>query len=79
MNEKYNILICFAKLGAGGIETACLTQIKEFARRGYNVFVLAEDGMYSEVLKSIEGVTHLNFKYDSRNSFNLNKIKEVSF
>lgn len=77
MNEKYNILICFAKLGAGGIETACLTQIKEFARRGYNVFVLAEDGMYSEVLKSIEGVTHLNFKYDSRNSFNLNKIKEV--
>ena len=65
MSEKYNILICFAKLGAGGIETACLTQIKEFARRGYNVFVLAEEGMYLDTLKTINGVTHINFKYDS--------------
>lgn len=77
MSEKYNILICFAKLGAGGIETACLTQIKEFARRGYNVFVLAEEGMYLDILKTINGVTHINFKYDSRNSFNLDKIKKV--
>ena len=77
MSEKYNILICFAKLGAGGIETACLTQIKEFARRGYKVFVLAEDGIYSDILKSIEGVTHINFKYDSKNSFNLDKIRKV--
>lgn len=77
MSEKYNILICFAKLGAGGIETACLTQIKEFARRGYNVFVLAEEGMYLDTLKTINGVTHINFKYDSRNSFNLDKIKKV--
>ena len=78
MNDKYNILICFAKLGAGGIETACLTQIKEYARRGYNVFVLAEEGLYSEALKKIGGgVTHINFKYDSRSSFNLDKIKQV--
>ena len=77
MSEKYNILICFAKLGAGGIETACLTQIKEFARRGYNVFVLAEEGIYLDTLKSINGVTHINFNYDSRNSFNLDKIRKV--
>ena len=77
MNEKYNILICFAKLGVGGIETACITQIKEFTRRGYNVFVLAEKGMYLEALKKIKGVNYIDFKYDSRNSFNLDKIRRV--
>lgn len=77
MENKYNILICLAKLGAGGIETACLTQIKEFSKRGYNVFVLSENGIYSDTLKKIKGVTHINFKYDSRNSFNLDKIKKV--
>ena len=48
MDKKYNILICFARLGAGGIETACITQIKEFVRRGYNVFVMAEEGVFLE-------------------------------
>ena len=77
MSQKYNILICFAKLGAGGIETACITQVKEFARRGYNVFVLSEEGIYLDKLKAIKGVNYINFKYDSRNSFNLDKIKKV--
>lgn len=77
MSQKYNILICFAKLGAGGIETACITQIKEFARIGYNVFVLAEEGIYLDTLKRINGINYINFKYDSRNSFNLDKIRKV--
>ena len=77
MNDKYNILICFAKLGAGGIETACLTQIKEYARRGYNVFVLAEEGLYADTLKKMKNVNFINFKYESKNSFNLDKVKQV--
>lgn len=77
MNDKYNILICFAKLGAGGIETACLTQIKEYARRGYNVFVLAEEGLYTDTLKKMKNVNFINFKYESKNSFNLDKVKQV--
>lgn len=77
MNDKYNILICFAKLGAGRIETACLTQIKEYARRGYNVFVLAEEGLYADTLKKMKNVNFINFKYESKNSFNLDKVKQV--
>ena len=47
-------MICHAKLGAGGIETACITQIREFSRRGYKIYVLAESGFYAEKLKQIE-------------------------
>ena len=39
------ILICLNSLGIGGVETACLTQIKEYARRNYEVYVLAGKGM----------------------------------
>lgn len=77
MDKKYNILICFARLGAGGIETACITQIKEFVRRGYKVFVMAEEGVFLEILKEIKGITYISFDFDSSNSFNLDKIHTV--
>ena len=77
MDKKYNILICFARLGAGGIETACITQIKEFVRRGYNVFVMAEEGVFLEILKEIKGITYISFNFDSSNSFNLDEIYTV--
>ena len=78
-NGKYNILICHAKLGAGGIETACITQIREFSRRGYKIYVLAESGFYAEKLKQINGVTFIDFKYESRESYNLEKIENVTY
>ena len=77
MEKKYNILICFARLGAGGIETACITQIKEFVRRGYNVFVMAEEGIFLKVLNTIKGIMYISFDFDSSNSFNLDKIQAV--
>ena len=70
-------MICHAKLGAGGIETACITQIREFSRRGYKIYVLAESGFYAEKLKQIDGVTFIDFKYESRESYNLEKIENV--
>lgn len=70
-------MICHAKLGAGGIETACITQIREFSRRGYKIYVLAESGFYAEKLKQINGVTFIDFKYESRESYNLEKIENV--
>ena len=63
MNDKYNILICFAKLGAGGIETACLTQIKEYCRRNYEVYVLAGKGIYTDKLGKLSNVTFIEFDY----------------
>ena len=70
-------MICHAKLGAGGIETACITQIREFSRRGYKIYVLAESGFYAEKLKQIDGVTFIDFKYESRESYNLEIIEFV--
>lgn len=70
-------MICHAKLGAGGIETACITQIREFSRRGYKIYVLAESGFYAKKLNQIPGVTFIDFKYESRESYNLEKIEFV--
>ena len=49
MNNK-NILMCLNSLGIGGVETACVTQIAEYARRNYNVYVLAEKGIYLSLI-----------------------------
>ena len=70
-------MICHARLTAGGIETACITQINEFSRRGYKIYVLAENGFYAEKLKQIKGVTYINFPYESRASYNLQKVEQV--
>lgn len=70
-------MICHARLTAGGIETACITQIKEFSRRGYKIYVLAENGFYAEKLKQIKGVTYIDFPYESRASYNLQKVEQV--
>ena len=37
MNKK-NILMCLNSLGIGGVETACVTQIKEYARKNYRTY-----------------------------------------
>ena len=70
-------MICLARLGAGGIETACITQIREFSRRGYQVYVLAENGFYVDKIKEINGVTYIDFSYESRSSYNLEKVEYV--
>ena len=70
-------MICHARLTAGGIETACITQIREFSRRGYKIYVLAENGFYAEKLKQIKGVTYIDFPYESRASYNLQKVEQV--
>lgn len=70
-------MICLAKLGAGGIETACITQIKEFSKRGYQVYVLAENGFYADKIKEIKGVKYIDFSYESRSSYNLEKVEYV--
>ena len=39
-----NILLCCNKMGIGGVETVILNQIVAFKSRGYNVYVMAEEG-----------------------------------
>lgn len=51
--------------------------IREFSRRGYKIYVLAESGFYAKKLNQIPGVTFIDFKYESRESYNLEKIEFV--
>ena len=76
MNKK-NILMCLNSLGIGGVETACVTQIAEYARRNYNVYVLAEKGIYTEKLEKIKNVKCINFNYEHKNGIELSKINFV--
>lgn len=76
MNNK-NILMCLNSLGIGGVETACVTQIAEYARRNYNVYVLAEKGIYTEKLEKVKNVKCINFNYEHKNGIELSKINFV--
>ena len=48
---KKRILICLERLDIGGVETAVITQAREYKRRGYEVTLIAKSGCYSEILK----------------------------
>ena len=57
MNKR--ILICLNSFGIGGVETACFTQIKEYCRRNYEVYVLAGKGIYTYKLGKLSNVTFI--------------------
>lgn len=42
------ILICLEKLDIGGVETSVYNQSIAFKEKGYNVVVLAKNGIYTE-------------------------------
>lgn len=72
------ILICLNSLGIGGVETACLTQIKEYARRNYEVYVLAGKGIYVENIEKLSNVHFIEFDYEHKNGIELVKIEFVA-
>ena len=39
---KKRILICLERLDIGGVETAVITQAREYKRRGYEVILIAK-------------------------------------
>lgn len=78
MNEtNKKILICLNSLGIGGVETACITQIKEYARRNYEVYVLAGRGIYVEKIEKLSNVHFIEFNYEHKNGIELDKINFV--
>lgn len=75
--ENKNILICLNTLGIGGVETACVTQIEEYARRNYKIYVLAPNGLYSEKIKKINNVHLIEFDYEHKNGIQISKINSI--
>lgn len=76
-NKSKKILVCLNSLGVGGVETACFTQIKEYARRKYEVYVLAGKGIYSEKIKKLKKVYLIEFEYEHKNGIDFAKVKFV--
>ena len=61
----------------GGVETACFTQIKEYARRNYEVYVLAGKGIYVEKIEKLSNVHFIEFDYEHKNGIEIAKIDFV--
>ncbi len=69
---KKRILICLERLDIGGVETAVITQAREYKRRGYEVTLIAKNGCYSEILKK-EGFKLYEYDFTLTNELILSK------
>lgn len=54
-DEMKNILLCNNKMVIGGVETVILNQITAFTKKGYNVYVVAGKGIYSDRIEELGG------------------------
>ena len=74
--KKKTILICLEKLGAGGVETSVFNQSLAFKEKGYNVIVLAENGIYTEKLQA-KGIICIDFEFKVGNEIDREKTAEI--
>lgn len=70
------ILICLEKLDIGGVETSVYNQSIAFKEKGYNVVVLAKNGIYTEKLQSI-GIVCINFEFELKNEIDDYKSSQI--
>lgn len=73
---KKKILICLEQLGIGGVETAVLNQITVYRKRGYDVLVLAKDGVYRKTIEKM-GVKYLEFHYLLENQYGMDSYDSL--
>lgn len=71
-----NVLICLNKLGIGGVETVVINQTKELIERGYNVIILAEEGIYTNIATE-SGAICINFEFKMIGGFNYENSEKV--
>ena len=58
-----NILICLKKMDIGGVQTVVVNQIKKMIELKCNVVVLAQSGIYSDVIRNI-GANFVEFDFE---------------
>lgn len=73
---KKNILICGEHLNDGGVETAIVNEALTLKKMGYNVYVLAEKGIYTRILHEA-GIENIDFKMEFTNGFDLEKTGKI--
>lgn len=71
-----NILLCNNAMGIGGVETVILNQITAFTRRGYNVYVVAGKGIYSDKIEELGG-KYIEFDFPEENDIDEKKVNEL--
>ena len=71
-----NILLCNNKMGIGGVETVILNQVTAFTKKGYNVYVVAEKGIYSEKIDELGG-HFIECDFPEENEFNVERINKL--
>ena len=74
--SKYNIMLCLVRLDIGGLETHVLNQTKELISRGYNVVIVAKNGIYTEKAISL-GATCIDFEFDLSQKYDIEKAKQI--
>lgn len=70
INTEMNILLVTMSLGIGGVETHIAELAKELIKRGNNVCIAANEGIYSGTLRQA-GAETLILPLDSRNPVRL--------
>jgi len=80
MIENKNILLCLNQLEIGGIETAVYNQAITLKEKGFNIYVLAKTGVYSQRLTE-KGINCIPFEFKI-DPFNydlksINKVRDV--
>lgn len=71
-----NILLCCNKMGIGGVETVILNQITAFTRKGYNVYVVAEKGLYSDKVEELGG-KFIEVEFPEENDINKERVNKL--
>ena len=70
--KKYTILMALNGLDIGGAETHVVELSKELARRGYNIIVASNGGVYEKEL-SLAGIKHYKVPMNKRKLNNMKK------
>ena len=74
--ENKTILICLERLDVGGVETSVYNQALVFKEKGYNVIILAKNGIYTEKLKE-QGITCIDFEFKLNNEIDISGTKQI--
>ena len=71
-----NVLICLNKLDIGGVETVVVNQTIELIERGYRVVILAQKGIYTDMLIK-KGAICIEFDFELKDGYDLKRAKEI--
>lgn len=74
MDKEKTIMLCLENMGIGGVETYVINQAIALKKKGYNVLVVANTGIYVQKLKEI-GVDFFDFEFTNKNYFDFDRIK----